>query len=109
MESNIFSQLERQSSSLLSLFKNKKNPEILNISGQAPSPSKNFYQLIMNNKLIILRWWEISRRSTSDSRCPGETKVSYNDFVYDELIQRKFYNFKYSLLNTGSSLVKVQK
>ncbi len=88
MKKNVFNDLRLNSSSLLTLF-NDQN-EILNIAAQAPSPSKNFYQLLMTNKLIILRWWEISRRSTSESRYPGERRSTYDEFSEDaELIQRK--------------------
>ncbi len=93
MRKNIFSDLRSASSSLLTLFDNQN--EILNISAQAPSPSKNFYQLLMTNRLIILRWWQISRRSTQDSRYPGEKKVTYEEFSEDDdLIQRKLMKEK---------------
>ncbi len=90
MRKNIFNDLRSNSSSLLTLFENQN--EILNIAAQAPSPSKNYYQLLMTNKHITLRWWEISRRASMDSRYPGEKKLTYDEFLEDdELIQRKLH------------------
>ena len=86
MEQNIFGDLKKRNSALMSLF-NMKNTEILNVAFQAPSPSKNYYQLIMTHSTIILRWWEISRRSTTESRYPGESKATYEEFIDDNLMQ----------------------
>jgi len=54
----------------------------------------------MTNRLIILRWWQISRRSTQDSRYPGEKKLTYEEFSEDDdLIQRKLMLDKQAFLN----------
>lgn len=77
---NIFNELKAKDSNLLTLFNRN---EILNIACQAPSPSKNYCQLLMTHTHIIYRWWEISLHSTSDSRCPGEIKNSFDQFIND--------------------------
>lgn len=94
MEQNVFGDLKKRNSGLMSLF-NMKNTELLNIAAQAPSPSKNYYQLVMTHGMIILRWWEISRRSTAESRCPGESRATYEEFIDDNLMQSKFNAFIY--------------
>ena len=83
---NVFLYLKAKKSILMTLF--GKNQEILNLGAQAPSPSKNYCQLIMTTDNIILRWWQISLHSNSDSRYPGENKSDYEDFVHDEIMQR---------------------
>lgn len=83
---NVFYLLKAQNSILLTLFGN--DHEIINKGAQAPSPSKNYCQLIMNTDNIILRWWQISIHSNSDSRYPGESISNYEDFVHDEMMQR---------------------
>ena len=90
MKPNIFIQLKKRDSNLLTLFVNKKNPEVLNVAKQAPAPSKNYYQLLVNNTTVMLRWWEISRRGTSESRYPGQAVASYDEFIYDDLMQREY-------------------
>uniref|UniRef100_A0A8C5QT65 F-box protein 36 n=1 Tax=Leptobrachium leishanense TaxID=445787 RepID=A0A8C5QT65_9ANUR len=52
-------------------------------SGQAPSPSKDFYQLTVNRNQVVLRWWKISLRSEFHDTKPGELKESHVDFVDD--------------------------
>ena len=90
---NIFHELKKRDSILLTLF-NMKNTEILNVGAQAPSPSKNYCQLIMTQEQIIFRWWQISLRNSADSRYPGESIDTYEDFIYDELLQRNFIQIK---------------
>ena len=44
---NVFHELEKSGSLINSLFKTKNSKELLNIGRQAPSPSKDYYQLLM--------------------------------------------------------------
>uniref|UniRef100_A0A8D0H5G1 F-box protein 36 n=1 Tax=Sphenodon punctatus TaxID=8508 RepID=A0A8D0H5G1_SPHPU len=55
--------------------------------GQAPAPSKDFYQLIVTQKDVILRWWKISLRSEFREAKPGELKESHEDFLDDTSLQ----------------------
>lgn len=84
---NIFLKLKAQGSILLSLF-NQNNQEILNIGAQAPSPSKNYCQLMVTQENIIFRSWQISLHTNADSRYPSENSSSYEDFVHDDILQR---------------------
>ena len=47
-----FNDLKKRKSILLNLF-DAKNNEILNEGAQAPSPSKDYCQLIVNNERVI--------------------------------------------------------
>lgn len=49
-----FNDLKKRKSILLNLF-DAKNNEILNEGAQAPSPSKDYCQLIVNNERVINR------------------------------------------------------
>ena len=49
---NIFEELKKRNSNLLSLF-NLKNNEFLNIGAQAPSPSKDYCQLLMTYDKVL--------------------------------------------------------
>ncbi|KAM9317267.1 F-box only protein 36 [Gastrophryne carolinensis] len=63
-------------------------PEILfQCTGQAPAPSKDFYQLLVKRGEIILRWWKISLRNECREARPGELKESHQDFVDDSTMQ----------------------
>lgn len=84
---SVFEELKKKRSGLLSLF-NMNNTEILNVACQAPSPSKDYCQLVLTHDQVIYRWWKIALRGDSESRYPGEIKDSYDDFVHDDLIQR---------------------
>nr|XP_020648267.1 F-box only protein 36 [Pogona vitticeps] len=55
--------------------------------GQAPAPSKDFYQLIVTRKEVIFRWWKISLRSEYREARPGELKESHEDFLDDPSLQ----------------------
>ena len=49
------------------------------------------YHLLSDSQcLCIFRWWQISLRNSADSRYPGESLDTYEDFIYDELLQRNF-------------------
>ncbi|XP_075057749.1 F-box only protein 36 [Mixophyes fleayi] len=56
-------------------------------NGQAPAPSKDFYQLVVCRSEVILRWWKISLRSEFRDTKPGELKESHLDFVDDTTLQ----------------------
>ncbi|KAM8953203.1 F-box only protein 36 [Pelodytes ibericus] len=63
-------------------------PEILlEICGQAPAPSKDFFQLVVTRTEMIFRSWKISLRSEFRETKPGEVKESHLDFVDDETLQ----------------------
>ncbi|XP_044288858.1 F-box only protein 36 [Varanus komodoensis] len=55
--------------------------------GQAPAPSKDFYQLMVTRKEVIFRWWKISLRSENREARPGELKESHEDFLDDPSLQ----------------------
>lgn len=84
-----FNLLKKRKSILLTLFDTKNN-EILNEGAQAPSPSKDYCQLILTNDRVIYRRWKISIRSgDSAMRWPVEVKDAYNDFIENDLVQRE--------------------
>uniref|UniRef100_A0A670YQI9 F-box protein 36 n=1 Tax=Pseudonaja textilis TaxID=8673 RepID=A0A670YQI9_PSETE len=58
--------------------------------GQAPSPSKDFYQIIVTRKEVIFRWWKISLRSEYREARPGELKESHEDFLDNPSLQSNF-------------------
>ncbi|XP_024419590.1 F-box only protein 36 [Desmodus rotundus] len=63
-------------------------PETLfEIVGQGPSPSKDYYQLLVTQSQVIFRWWKISLRSENRSSKPGETKESHEDFLENSHLQ----------------------
>lgn len=87
--SNIFHELEKRRSILLNLF-NVKTREAINHCGTAPSPSKDYCQLLLTFDHVIYRWWRVTRRHDADKFHPGEIKDTYVDFSGDDLIQRKY-------------------
>ncbi|KAB5575017.1 hypothetical protein PHYPO_G00215820 [Pangasianodon hypophthalmus] len=65
-------------------------PELLfETSGQAPSPSKDFYQLAVTKTEVIWRWWKISLRIQLQGTLPGEMKQSHVDFLNDARLQQQ--------------------
>ncbi|XP_069474406.1 F-box only protein 36 [Ambystoma mexicanum] len=63
-------------------------PEILfETNGQAPAPSKDFYQVLVTQQEVILRWWKISLRSEFRDARPGEFRESHQDFLDDSSLQ----------------------
>ncbi len=83
---NIFTKLRAKGSILMNLYAH--NQELLNVGAQAPSPSKNYCQLIVTLDTIVYRSWQISLHTNSDSRYPTETVSSYEDLVHDDILQR---------------------
>ncbi|XP_028648021.1 F-box only protein 36a [Erpetoichthys calabaricus] len=59
---------------------------LFDVSAQAPSPSKDFYQLIVTKTDIIWRWWKISLRSEHRDGKPGELIESHQDFLDDDTV-----------------------
>ncbi|XP_054840193.1 F-box only protein 36 [Eublepharis macularius] len=63
-------------------------PEVLfEARGQAPAPSKDFCQLLVNRKDVVFRWWKISLRSEFREARPGELRESHDDFLDDPSLQ----------------------
>lgn len=63
-------------------------PEILyETNGQAPAPSKDFYQVVITQDEVILRWWKISLRSEFRDARPGQYRESHQDFLDDASLQ----------------------
>ncbi|XP_077204935.1 F-box only protein 36 [Paroedura picta] len=63
-------------------------PDILfEVRAQAPAPSKDFYQLLVNRTEVVFRWWKISLRSEFREARPGEFKESHDDFLDDPSLQ----------------------
>jgi F-box protein 36 len=88
---NVFDDMKRHQSILLTLF-NSKNTEIVNVAQQAPSPSKDYCQLVLTHSQVIYRCWRITLHGDSESRYPVEIKDSYEEFVHDENIQRNLFS-----------------
>ncbi|XP_028586990.1 F-box only protein 36 [Podarcis muralis] len=55
--------------------------------GQAPAPSKDFYQLLVTKTEVIFRWWKISLRSEFREARPGELRETHEDFLDDPSLQ----------------------
>ena len=64
---------------------------LFEVSGQAPSPSKDWIQLKITDKGVIWRKCRISIRGVtlgkSPTPQPSEVVLSYNDFQYDHTMQ----------------------
>ena len=55
-------------------------------TGQAPSPSKDFHQLLVTNTEVKWRTWKISLRKDQINIPPSQKRVSHEDFRYDTII-----------------------
>ncbi|KAM4605309.1 F-box only protein 36b [Polymixia lowei] len=60
---------------------------LLEISGQGPSPNKDFYHLTVTKLYVIWRWWKISLRTDCRNAKPGEFRGSHQDFLNDSRLQ----------------------
>lgn len=90
---NIFDELKKRKSILLTLFDAKnENNELLNVATQAPAPSKDYCQLVLTYRQVIYRCWRIALRGDSESRYPREVRDNYEDFAYDENTQRNYHS-----------------
>lgn len=56
-------------------------------TGQAPSPSKDFHQLIVQDHEVIWRTWKVSLRKDLKAIPPSQKKVPWEDFDYDDITQ----------------------
>lgn len=56
-------------------------------TGQAPSPSKDFHQLLVTENQVILRTWRISIRKDQRYIPPSQRKVPVAEFDEDTLLQ----------------------
>ncbi len=85
---NIFDEMKSRKSILLTLF-DVENNEVVNVAKQAPAPSKDYCQLLLTFSHVVYRCWKITLRGDSESRYPREIRDTYDDFAYDENLQRK--------------------
>ncbi|XP_030621045.1 F-box only protein 36a [Chanos chanos] len=58
-------------------------------TGQGPSPSKDFFQLVITRTEVIWRWWKISLRVDLRGAAPGELKQSHDEFLHDSQLQHQ--------------------
>lgn len=101
---NIFHDLLKRKSILLTLF-DTKSKEVINHCAQAPSPSKDYCQLIVNFDKVIYRWWKITLRNYGDVS-PGEIKDNFEDFDNDEIIKHHIsWAFGVNFLNYINNVV----
>lgn len=56
-------------------------------TGQAPSPSKDFYQLLVTNTQVTLRGWKVSVRKDQRLIPPSQRKIPWEDFDEDTRMQ----------------------
>lgn len=54
---------------------------------QAPPPSKDFHQLVVNGDEVIWRTWRIAIRRDQRGLPPSQKKVPWNEFDDDTLLQ----------------------
>ena len=55
--------------------------------GQAPAPSKDFHQFVVNEREVIWRTWRIAIRRDQRGLPPSQKKVSWDEFDDDALLQ----------------------
>jgi len=55
-------------------------------TGQAPSPSKDFHQLLITESDVVWRSWRISLRKEQGNVAPSQIKQSHKDFFFDEVV-----------------------
>lgn len=67
-----------------------KAKKLFETSSQAPSPSKDYCQLIVTEKGVVMRRWKITLRNASSrhATAPTEDCISYEDFLYDTQRQK---------------------
>ncbi|XP_041127499.1 F-box only protein 36-like [Polyodon spathula] len=58
--------------------------KLYEISRQAASPCKDFYQLLVTKKEVIWRVWKVSNPYKRERAQPGEERKSHNDFLADD-------------------------
>ncbi len=67
--------------------KNTKIEKIYTISGQAPSPSKDYFELIVARELVVWRVWHIKYKHHRRI-LPSEEKLSLEEFQNDGKMHR---------------------
>lgn len=79
-----------------------KAKTLFEITGQLPSPSKDFAQLKITAKGIVWRKWKISIRGvtkgTAPTPQPSEVVLNHQDFQYDEVLQVRLYLHSVSMV-----------
>ncbi|XP_071950645.1 F-box only protein 36-like [Antedon mediterranea] len=63
------------------------NGVLVELSGQAPSPSKDFHQFTISTSNTIWRTWNITLRNDYRRLNPTESRQPAEDFAYDERLQ----------------------
>ena len=62
----------------------KTKPKVLlEKRGQAPSPQKDYHQLVVTDEHVTLTTWTISLRKESIGKGPTQNKLTYDEFYYD--------------------------
>ncbi|XP_001187528.1 F-box only protein 36-like [Strongylocentrotus purpuratus] len=64
-----------------------KDGVLLDITGQAPAPSKNFNEFKITTSEVIWRTWVITLRNDAKRLSPGATVEPLEDFQYDDRMQ----------------------
>ncbi|KAK1167866.1 F-box only protein 36-like [Acipenser oxyrinchus oxyrinchus] len=64
-----------------------KEDKLYEFSQQAPSPCKDFYQLLVTKKEVVWRVWKVSNPYKRERAQPGEERKSHNDFLVDDHLQ----------------------
>ncbi|XP_006011758.2 F-box only protein 36-like [Latimeria chalumnae] len=54
---------------------------------QAPSPSRDYYQLIITKNEVIWKTWKISFRVDPSKNLPRESRKPHSEFLVDEQLQ----------------------
>ncbi|CAH1781423.1 unnamed protein product, partial [Owenia fusiformis] len=67
-----------------------ENGVVFDYSSQAPSPCKDFCQILITKKEVIFRLWKISPR-VEGKFPPTEIRGPYEDFEYDERLQSEIH------------------
>ena len=60
--------------------------------GQAPSPSKDYHQLLVTENFVIFRTWKISLRKDQIGTSPSQNKQTHEDFQYDSQVSLSIRN-----------------
>ncbi|XP_063963322.1 F-box only protein 36-like [Lytechinus pictus] len=64
-----------------------KDGVLLDLTGQAPPPSKNFHEFKITTTEVIWRTWVITLRNDAKRLSPGENIEPLEDFQHDERMQ----------------------
>ena len=68
------------------VMKNKPIEKVFTATGQAPSPSKDFFELVVAKDRIIWRAWRIKYKNHR-TIMPSEDTLTYEDYQYDGRVQ----------------------